>query len=267
MTIPNSAKDILHDELLDRERFQLADLYDRLGQRLRAEGIGVPERDILALIWDYFRSGILAPGIRYGDPTFPWLRVTERGLKILKGRDLNPYDEDSYVSHLRGKVPSASETVISYIWQASRALQGEAYLAAAVMIGAASEAAVWELAESVETYLTGQPGHRTFKRKVFPAKQDKWMSIRPVFQTVRKEVEKVKGDLPRTLQEWVESDFAFVFGLIRKDRNEAGHPTGRADITQEDVESSLLVFPRYYERITELAGWMRRKAPALASNP
>jgi len=223
-----------------------------------------PPGGLLDLVWEYMRLGLIAPGSSLDQPMLPSAHLTRRGWKFLKGEEFNPYDSDGYLKKLKAKVPSASEIVCIYVLQATKALQAPAYLAATVMIGAASEAAIWELAHAVDEYLDGDVSQSTYRKHVFPgrvspAQLNKWTPIKTVFEKVIAIVDKAITNkwLDRNLPEGTEVILNSTFWLIRNDRNEAGHPQGRTDISQNDIEGWLLLFPSYYDRIISLARWLK----------
>ena len=57
------------------------------------------------------------------------------------------------------------------------------------------------------------------------------------------------------MRESVGVELAGVFELVRKTRNEAGHPTGRS-IEREEAEALLLLFPAYAKTVYALIGWL-----------
>lgn len=271
--VTDRAQEIIHEELLNQANadthyhntVQLRPLCDQLIARFKKENLTWDPQEVLELIWDYMRWGLLAMGRNFNEPNFPLIHLTERGRKCIEGRTFNPYDADSYVTRLIEKVPMASKRVCVYVWQASRSLQSEAFLAAAVMIGTASEAAVWELAEVVDTFLTNDSKQLDYRKKAFPdraspSKKDKWIPAITVFKAVKEFVDEAVANkwLPKPLFEGIEAFFESIFWMIRNDRNAAGHPEGRMDHSQESIEASLLIFPTYYQRITEVASWMRK---------
>jgi hypothetical protein len=57
------------------------------------------------------------------------------------------------------------------------------------------------------------------------------------------------------LRESVGVELAGVFELVRKTRNEAGHPTGRS-IEREEAEALLLLFPAHAKTVYALIEWL-----------
>jgi hypothetical protein len=78
-----------------------------------------------------------------------WYSWTERGLQWIKGAEPIPEEVTGYMKFLRGHVPILDDVIAQYMLEALEAFNREAYFAAAVMVGAASEKAVYLLAASL----------------------------------------------------------------------------------------------------------------------
>lgn len=48
----------------------------------------------------------------------------------------------------------------------------------------------------------------------------------------------------------------YLVEMIRKERNDAGHPTGRS-FTREEALVLLIAFPAHYKTIVKLLEWLR----------
>jgi hypothetical protein len=79
--------------------------------------------------------------------------------------------------------------------------------------------------------------------------------IKRIYDAVWKKLDPVREQMPETLRESVGVELAGVFELVRKTRNEAGHPTGRS-IEREEAEALLLLFPTYSKTVYALIGWL-----------
>src|SRR3970282_369700 len=95
------------------------------------------------------------------------------------------------------------------------------YLASAVMLGVASEAAFIEMAEASVNWL--QSAGVTLKKIL----DDPRLPYVRKFEEFRKRVESRKADLPDELADGMSLTFDAVLDLLRVRRNDAGHPTGK----------------------------------------
>jgi hypothetical protein len=102
-------------------------------------------------------SYLLSAGYVYPKPTgefrsFPvseWYRWTERGLQWVEGAEPVPEEAAGYMKFLREHVPTLDDVIEQYILEALTAFNRDAYFAATVMVGAASEKAVYLLGTSL----------------------------------------------------------------------------------------------------------------------
>jgi hypothetical protein len=78
-----------------------------------------------------------------------WYLWTERGLQWIKGAEPIPEEATEYMRFLKSHVSTLDGVIEQYILEALTAFNREAYFAAAVMVGAASEKAIYLLAMSL----------------------------------------------------------------------------------------------------------------------
>jgi hypothetical protein len=71
------------------------------------------------------------------------------------------------------------------------------------------------------------------------------------FKEFTKALESIKGLLPPEVKEGVETVLLGVFEMIRMNRNDAGHPTGR-NMDKEVIYAHLQVFVTYCKKIYQL---------------
>ena len=80
-------------------------------------------------------------------------------------------------------------------------------------------------------------------------------SIKRVYDSIWKKLDPVREQMPESLRDSLQVELDGIFGLIRKTRNEAGHPTGRS-IEREEAEALLLLFPTHAKTVFSLTGWL-----------
>ena len=155
---------------------------------------------------------------------------------------MNP-DSPEYIRRLQEKVPGASDTVLTYTTEALRSYLNRCYLASAVMLGVASEAAFLEMAEAFGRWLSPTEGtpFLTLLNKPRASFEEK-------FRAYRNRLEPRKADLPRELSDSIALTHLAILDLLRIYRNDAGHPKGRV-IERADAKINLEMFARYLERM------------------
>jgi hypothetical protein len=65
----------------------------------------------------------------------------------------------------------------------------------------------------------------------------------------------LKGRMPADLADGLDITLNAIFEMIRTQRNDSGHPTGK-DVPRDQVYASLVVFPTYLKKVYDLIGWL-----------
>ena len=125
-----------------------------------------------------------------------------------------------------------------------------AYLASAVMLGVASEAALLDLASATASWL----GH--FGTKLSEALKNGRTPIGPLFDLFRRAIEPHKPLLPDELRDGLTLTMDAVADAIRLTRNDSGHPTGKA-LDREDQYIALQMSGRYFVKLATLTHFLK----------
>jgi hypothetical protein len=89
--------------------------------------------------------------------------VTQRGKEWSEGIDPLPEDIAGYMKFLHDRVPNMDAVVELYVREALTAFERQAYFAAAVMLGAASEKALYLLADAILGALKNPTSKQTLR--------------------------------------------------------------------------------------------------------
>jgi shikimate 5-dehydrogenase len=123
-------------------------------------------------------------------------------------------------------------------------------MAASVMLGVASEAALYRLLDSFKKSIHVNP--RAIEKA---EKLENKISTTDKFKVVYDEIQDKKKDLEPSLAEVIEYNLNGIFNLIRLQRNESGHPTGtRPD--KDQMYANLIVFIMYCKTLYDLIKWL-----------
>lgn len=190
---------------------------------------------------------LVAQGLAYLDTSqieaSNWaVRITAAGRAVLSDEDYNPHDPAGYMDRLRAALPDMSDTVLAYMTEALGAFNNQLYLASTVMLGAASEAAFLEVATAFAGTLTGKV-KSNFER-VLNGKTN----YVEKFAEFRKRLEPLKATLPEEYGAGMALMLDSVVDLLRVNRNEAGHPTGRM-FDRDDCFTALQMAARYLRKL------------------
>lgn len=177
--------------------------------------------------------------------------VTPRGKQWTDGAD-DPLPEDTagYMKLLKQNVSTLDPVVEEYIRNALIAFNGGAHFAAAVMVGAAAEKAIYMLAEAMV------PAFKAISRKskleqLFKAKR----SLTHFLEFIRDTLEmnaKLLGPSDNAI-----TQIAGMFDAIRVQRNDAVHPQS-GYVSDLSVRFTLVNFPAFLEKSEEVRDWLIR---------
>lgn len=227
------------------------DGYDTLTARITQEfpNLSAPgENQVMEALWTMLGQGMLYLNYyRTAERPDQWMFwLTELGEAIARDEIINPDSPDGYLKRLRNDVPAASEIVLDYATESVRAYQSRCYLASAVMLGVATEAAFLELGDAFASWLP--EGSRTkFLAKLTSRGTSYWQK----FGEFRNRLEPKRGELPQHLTEDIDLTLDATLNMLRIYRNEAGHPTGK-QISRARANQNLQLFAFLLGRMYEL---------------
>jgi hypothetical protein len=211
------------------------------------------------VIWDLIVQRVLTVDSK-GSYQWGFLRLTEFGKEVVKEQRWSPYDPDGYVRELRKQAPKLASLCQMYAEEALQCFRSGCYLAAVVMLGAASEGIVSELFRRFVIALKagGVPEAPSVEAKI-----EKEQSVYRRYEVFRKHFDSLaKPKLPPELGDDLDLQFDGVFNLIRYYRNDAGHPTGTR-IERMSAFTSLVLFVPYCKRVEDLINWLEANSGIL----
>ncbi len=215
--------------------------------RKKAEIPNIDSRKIMAAIWSLISQGLAF--IDYSQPAPEnWnLYLTDSGKAAVQDSDINPNDSGKYLENLTDRIPQIANLVMQYAREAVITYNSRCYLASAVMLGVASEAAFLNMAESFLKWIPNEKERSNFTNII----ENKKQNYINKFLEFRKRVQTYKSEIPDELTDNMSLTMDSILDLLRIYRNESGHPTGR-NISREDAFINLQMFARYLEKIYKL---------------
>ena len=175
-------------------------------------------------------------------------RVTERGVEWFNGAEPIPEDIAGYMKVLRDLVPQINDVVEQYVTEALIAFERQAYFAAAVMLGAASEKSLYLLAESMVGALK-QPAHQQKLQKLLDGR-----SLNRLFICIRENLERNRNT-PNVPFDGSINHLISLFEAVRTQRNDAVHPaTGQ--VSCDSVRLLTASFPLALSKSVQLRDWL-----------
>jgi hypothetical protein len=193
------------------------------------------------------------PAINITFPRSDQYRWTERGLLWIKGEEPVPEIVEQYLRFLRERVKPLDEIIEQYIVDALKAFERQAYFASAVMLGAASEKALYLLAESMLDSLEDGNERKKLRELLY-----KDRSILKLLEHVRKVVSDYPASKiappPYEVTEAANNYLVTIADAIRVQRNDAVHPE-KGSVSEASVRLLLVAFPYALQKIETLRTW------------
>jgi len=175
--------------------------------------------------------------------------VTPRGKQWAGGTD-DPLPEDTagYMKLLKQNVSALDQVVEEYISNALIAFNGGAYFAAAVMVGAAAEKAIYMLAEAMVPAFKAV-SRRTKLEQLFKAKRSLVHFLEFIRDTLQMNAKLLDPSDNAITQ------IAGMFDAIRVQRNDAVHPQS-GYVSDLSVRFTIVNFPAFLEKTEEVRDWL-----------
>jgi len=182
-------------------------------------------------------------------PNLPFLRATEYGLKCFETGELTAHDPDDYLRRLKEACLSIDDITLLYTGEALDTFRAGNYLASVVMIGVAAESMLLRLVDSVDTALDSAQKRSKFQQET------KGRKAKKQHDEVLKRLISPATPLPAELESVLTQHVGGIYDLIRRTRNDAGHPTGKR-MERDETHALLLLFPKYCKTVHDLLEWL-----------
>ena len=204
------------------------------------------------ILWDLIIEGIIRPGLGDGmNESFPFFHVTEKGEEILKEDSVTPYDPDSYLKIINKEVPNVDNVIIKYLDESLKTFRIGCLLSSTISLGCASEKTFMIL---IESFINAIENGETKKKF---AKLIEGRTIKRQFdEFVKYYNSSFKSKLNGDLRDGFETTVLGIFGIIRANRNDSGHPTGK-EVDREQLYANIIIFRTYLKKVYNLIDWLQ----------
>lgn len=247
---------------IDEPRPWFERIRDRAKAKAKDAGLTglTEERDRTAVTWlesllmeclfELIRAGVLAPSKAKEPWNYNDLRLTEFGRKIAAEGFATPFDRENYLGRLRD-AGVTDPIVVFYISEALRTFSTYCYAATCVMVGVASEHLILELVNKMVSQFAADPAakklatelhkrYTSITRVADPAPNSAW------HQLVRRAANHAGQDCAELWRQINQ-----VYDIIRRYRNQAGHPTSMT-VGIHEAYGCLFQFHKYAQTITQV---------------
>jgi hypothetical protein len=200
----------------------------------------------MAALWGLVGRGVVMIDFSAQHPA-EWVIVrTDQALPNEPTGRPDPEVPESFIEWLASEVRGLSTTVNHYAQEALEAYRTRCYLASAICLAMASEAAFLEVARAFgEALPDGQ-------RQIFLQVVDSTRSNSPAkIAEFRKRIEHFRDRLPTSINDGLTMALDSLVDLVQSGRNEEGTPIA-SQLARDDAFVNLQLFARYLKKLYAL---------------
>lgn len=180
-------------------------------QRLRSRFVVLANE----VMWQLIIQGVITVGTDEHNPNLPWFRVTAHGQRVLEAERFVPHDPTGYIEELTAITGLLDMTVaIAYAEEALTCYAAGCNIASTLLLGVAAESAFNELCDSVRPTLNAAD----------QANLELAVPVRPRHRWLVGRYENLPAVERRRLPESLDVTLTSLYDLIRRQRNDLGHP-------------------------------------------
>ncbi|MDQ1771723.1 hypothetical protein GQR60_13145 [Labilibaculum sp. A4] len=205
------------------------------------------ENRVREILWDLIIERVITIG-DYQNDSWPHLSLTDYGQRVLDSEEPVPNDPSEYLKRIKKEIPELDNIIETYLAESVRTYNINQLLSATITLGCASEKALLLLIDTFRDTFEDTVKQERFRKKI----EGKF--IKTQFDELNKELQFIKGSLPYELKDNYTNTLIGIFEMIRSNRNQAGHPTGKK-IDKDTLFANLQVFIPYCKLIYNLKGY------------
>ena len=196
------------------------------------------------IVWDLILERVLAIGLNKANPAWPFLRLTSYG-KSFRGNveTVCIHDVTGMLNLLDKNVASCDSVIKVYFGECLNTYCINSLLSSSVMLGCAAEKLICILFSSYVNWLrrANQKEHDNLLK--FESR-----NISRKFDELVKSMKAHKDDISVNDMDDFDLIVSSLFSIIRQNRNDAGHPTGKA-INRDELQTMIYVFINYCKKV------------------
>ena len=208
---------------------------------------------MLEAMWQFIAQGVVTPGLNAANPALPWFRVTGYGKKVLAEERFLPHDPTGYLDEVNRVAQSVTgKAAIPYVEEALRCFNAGCSISAVLMLGIAAEAVFLNLCSVISGILKDPADRKAFEAMQWIKPKHKWVVER--FEAIPAK------DRKKNLPESTDITLSSLYDLIRRQRNEIGHPAEQMPAIGRDAAFTFFkLFPAFIADIEALSKYWTSK--------
>jgi hypothetical protein len=190
-----------------------------------------------------------------------WFYITEAGQQWASGSTPVPEDQQGYLEALITLVPNVDDVIRQYVQEALVTYGRQAFFASAVMIGAASEKAVYLLMDALHGAVRDPQKQKSVQDAINLRRLPTMFNLLSQYIKQAKTLKGV-GAMPYSVHEGADTHLLSLQEAIRVQRNDAVHPQV-GQVNHATVLLTLAAFPYACKKIYDLIDWFTANPSSL----
>jgi len=198
------------------------------------------------VMWQLLTQGVITAGFDSANLALPFFRVTDYGQKVLEAGRFIPHDPAGYLDELRaisGVV--TTDVTIVYVEEALRCFTSGCHMASVLLLGVAAESVFNGLCEIIRPSLKNSGEQK---------KLDSQLPVKPRHRWIVQKHQSLPKNVRRQLPESLDVTLTSLYELIRRQRNELGHPQEKPpELSREQAFVFFQLFPSFVSDVQAFA--------------
>ncbi|MFH1929782.1 MAG: hypothetical protein ABIK79_16685 [Chloroflexota bacterium] len=204
------------------------------------------------VMWQLLMQGVITPGMNASNPTLPRFRVTDHGQEVLEAERFIPHDPTGYLDDLRAASGAiATDVNLTYVEEALRCFNAGCHVASVLLLGIAAESIFNHLCDMIRLSLKNRSEQKKLDSQLPVKPRHRWIVQK--YQHLPKSVQ--REQLPESLDMTLGS----LYDLIRRQRNELGHPQEKPpELSREQAFVFFRLFPGFVGDVQAFAEYCQQ---------
>lgn len=203
------------------------------------------------VLWQFFIQGVITIGKDAPNPAPPWFRLTRHGKKVLEAERFIPHDPTGYLDEVTQVAKSVvGQAALAYLEEALRCFTSGCHVASVLLLGIAAEAVLLKLFEDAGKGLGDNKERKKFEKAKWIKQKHDWL--------VKKYSSIPPGARKTQLPESLDVTLSALYDLIRRQRNDLGHPREQPPAMDRDQAFVYFkLFPTFIQDAEAFAAYCR----------
>lgn len=198
---------------------------------------------VLEIVWDLVRQGILNFGLTASPPEWPSLRLTRFGESTLRHAAYPFHNNTGFMKALRSNAADVSPEALVYLREAVSAFYTDCLLSTCITLSIAAESEFLSL-------LNVAKNSKTYSR-YFSGIDDR-LNIGAKISQFKTAMKSILGLLPDSATDEFDHNLTTIQAVVRTVRNEAEQPSGASPPSRDQVYLYLQFFISFAEQAKRL---------------